>query len=405
VRYTASARGVNMWSDAVQNEPTTVGVLSARITVGVSSLPRDQWCACFPGEAESWDYYAACEAAPPKGVGVAAACVEDEHGLLAAAPLFFLSYRLDTPLQGPLRRFGDALVRAFPALMEWRLIGVGSPFADTCHLAVRPGLTSIERQRALTALVGCVEDEAARRAAALIAWKDLAPSSLRQMQSFLSPRYHAINSLPVAVLDTNFVSVDAYLENLSSGTRRDVRRKLKKAQGIRVEHRTAIGEFAPRVEALYRSTQIHSEFRYGDFEELPQDYFSRVSENLGERTHFVFYWLGDELIAFNFLLCDGGRVIDKFLGMVYPQATDNNLYVRSWIENVRFCIAKGVRELQTGQTAYAMKVRLGSRLAPSVNLVRHRNAFLNWLVGKAAPFAAFDRWDPDLRDLRQRRRI
>jgi hypothetical protein len=99
------------------------------------------------------------------------------------------------------------------------------------------------------------------------------------------------------------------------------------------------------------------------------------------------------------LLLGRDTVIDKFLGMRTPLARDNNLYVVSWIENVRFCLETGRRWLQSGQTAYSSKLRFGSRLTPSSIFARHRNPVINRLIRLAAPLAAFDRWDPDLRRL------
>jgi hypothetical protein len=71
----------------------------------------------------------------------------------------------------------------------------------------------------------------------------------------------------------------------------------------------------------------------------------------------------------------------------------------SWIENVRFCLKTGRRHLQSGQTAYRSKLRLGSALVPSSIFARHRNPIITRIVHFAAPIAAFDRWDPDLRKL------
>ena len=39
--------------------------LDVRILPGVRSITREDWDALFPGEAEGWAYYVACEAAPP----------------------------------------------------------------------------------------------------------------------------------------------------------------------------------------------------------------------------------------------------------------------------------------------------------------------------------------------------
>ncbi|MEJ1934551.1 hypothetical protein WDZ92_30505, partial [Nostoc sp. NIES-2111] len=72
----------------------------------------------------------------------------------------------------------------------------------------------------------------------------------------------------------------------------------------------------------------------------------------------------------------------------------------SWMTNLRLCLGRGARHLQTGQTAYAPKLRLGSRLEPADVWFRHRNPVLNLLMRAFAPLMAFDRNDPDLKALR-----
>jgi hypothetical protein len=375
--------------------------LTARITSGIGALSEAEWSACYPDDAESWQYYRACEMQPVPGVALAAVEVRDAAGFVAAAPLFQLSYRLDTPLQGRLRSLAEAVSKRLPSLAEWRMLAVGSPYADRCHIALRPGLTKAQRDAALSALIVAVETEAERRKAALTVYKDLSGAELAALEGVLGDaRYNSIRSLPVATLDLGgLTDLDSYLATLSSSTRKDIRRKLKGAGGVRVERRTNIDDVAGKIEALYEETRQHSSVHYGDFEALPGDYFRSVAQSAGERAQFMLYWAGDELAAFNLLLLGRDTVIDKFLGMRYPLGPQNNIYVVSWIENVRFCLETGRRWLQSGQTAYGSKIRLGSRLTPSSIFARHRNPVINRVIRIAAPFAAFDRWDPDLRRL------
>ncbi|MGB0084399.1 MAG: GNAT family N-acetyltransferase [Rhodomicrobiaceae bacterium] len=374
--------------------------LQTRIVSGVSDLDEAEWALCYPAEAEDWRYYRACEAEAVPGVALAAVEVRDQHGLAAAAPLFQLAYRLDTPLQGALRRLSEAASRRLPSLTEWRMLGVGSPYADRCHIAVRPDLSEDGRAAALDALIAAVESEAERRNAAIVVYKDLAGAECAAIEGALGHhRYARIRSLPVASLDLNAADVTAYVAGLSAATRKDIRRKLKTAAAVRIERRTQIDDVADAISRLYDETRQHSGVDYGDFEALPRDYFLSVARSVGDRARFILYWVGEELAAFNLLLLGSDLVIDKFLGMRYPLARAHNLYVVSWIENVRFCLETGRRRLQSGQTAYAAKLRLGSRLIPSLIFARHRNPVINRLVRLAAPIAAFDRWDPDLRQL------
>ena len=380
--------------------PPEQSALEARIVCGVSAIAQAEWTLCYPAEAESWAYYYACERETVPGVALAAVEVRDRLGLVAAAPLFQLAYRIDTPLQGALRKLADSIARRLPSLAEWRLLGVGSPYADRCHIALRPGLSEEDRTAALRALIAAVEREAEARKAALVVYKDLAGIECAHIEAVLGQgRYTRIRSLPVAVVDLDKPDMQAYMANLSSATRKDVRRKLKAAGSVRIERRSRIDDVASAIDQLYEETRQHSTVRYGDFEALPANYFRSVADAVGERAQFCLYWVGEELAAFNLLLLAEDGMIDKFLGMRYPLAQEHNLYVVSWIENVRFCLETKRRWLQSGQTAYRAKLRMGSRLTPSAIFARHRNPVINRLVRMAAPIAAFDRWDPDLRHL------
>jgi hypothetical protein len=89
---------------------------SATMAAGVTAVSRDDWDRLFPDEAEGWAYYAACEASPLEGFKFSAITVRDAaNRVVAAAPVFRVNYRLDTPLQGnALRPVSEWLYRNTP---------------------------------------------------------------------------------------------------------------------------------------------------------------------------------------------------------------------------------------------------------------------------------------------------
>lgn len=373
---------------------------TARIVESVAEIAASAWDACLPGEAECHAYYRACEeaaAASGMGLRVAALVAERNDEIVAVAPLFRLSYRLDTPLQGRLRRLGDALFRHLPGLLTLKALCIGSPYAERCHLGFSPRLDEAGRSAALDAILEALSRQGTAEGVQLLVWKDLAPAEEFEAANLLKQAGFArIASLPVAVLDLPFPDEGGYLATLSAATRKDIRRKLGKAGEVRIEFRSGISGLEAEIDALYESTRRQSGLDYGDLEVLPQGYFASVSQALGERAVFALYWVGAELCAFNLLLVEADRVIDKFLGMRYPLAREHNLYAVSWMANIRFCIARGVGLFQSGQTAYASKLRFGSRLVPSALHVRHRATALQWVLRRLSPWIGFDRFDPDL---------
>lgn len=371
-----------------------------RILAGIADVSAAAWDGCLPGEAECHAYYAACDAvAEQAGVGLrmAAACAEVDGEVVAVAPFFRLNYRLDTPLQGKLRSFGDALFRHVPGLVTLKVLCVGSPYAERCHLGFSPRLDAAGRAAAFQALSAALERQAAEERVHLVVWKDLAPVEEEGFGGALKQAGFArLGSLPVALLDLPFADEGSYLASLSAATRKDIRRKLAKAGEVRIAFHTDIAGLEPKIDALYEATRAQSGLDYGDLEVLPPGYFGAVSRALGERAVFVLYWIGEELAAFNLLLVEPDRVIDKFLGMRYPLGREHNLYAVSWMANVRFCLERGIDKLQSGQTAYAAKMRFGSRLVPSTLHVRHRLAPLQWALRSLSPWLGFERFDPDL---------
>lgn len=376
-----------------------MSALIARIVASVAEVDAAAWDACLPGEAECHAYYAACEtaaAASGTGLRMAAIVVERAGDIVAVAPFFRLTYRLDTPLQGGMRRLGEALYRHLPGLVTLKALCVGSPYAERCHLGFAPRLDEAGRAEAFACLAEALQRQVMVERAHLAVWKDLAPELDREASRLSGAGFARISSLPVAVLDLPYADEAGYLASLSAATRKDIRRKLAKAADVRVAFTSDIGTLAGEIDALYEATRAQSGLDYGALEILPPGYFAAVSQALGARAVFALYWIGDELAAFNLLLVEADRVIDKFLGMRYPLAREHNLYVVSWMANIRFCLDRGVGLFQSGQTAYAPKLRFGSRLVPSTLHVRHRSAPLQWALRRLSPWLGFDRFDPDL---------
>ena len=121
---------------------------------------------------------------------------------------------------------------------------------------------------------------------------------------------------------------------------------------------------------------------------------------LGERARIALYFASGELCAFNLVLLEKGRMIDKFLGVRYPLGREHNIYAVSWMENVKECLARGIGLLQTGQTAYGPKLRYGSRLEPSYIYFKHRSALPYAILKTVSRIIKADRLDPDLRAAR-----
>ena len=371
--------------------------MQAVIARSIEAFSREEWNRLFPGDLEDWSFYRAIEAAALPDFELLYLAVRENGELCAAVPAFISDYRLDTTLTGPLRRVTGAISRLFPRLLRQRLLCLGSPVGEICHLGFAPDCSEAAQARLLERLFFELEQYAAQRRIAMIATKDASAGQDLLWSSVGAARgLRRQPSLPIALLDIRFDSLDGYLATLSPATRKDLRRKMKASAELRVEWRSNVDDIIDDVMRLYRATLAHAAL---SFEELTADFFRAVLRELGPRASCATYWLGDRLVAFNLVLHDSTLLLDKFLGMDYAVARRYNLYYVTWLHNVRYCIEHGLQTYQAGQGLHREKLRLGCRLSPNWLWYRHRSRVAD------AVFARFERWfqldrdDPQLATL------
>ena len=357
-----------------------------RVIDSLAQVDPARWERLFPGALEGHDYLMAVEAAGLEGFRWRYLLVEDGGDLLAATPAFLTDYALETTLAGPARRVADGLRRVAPDALTLRMACIGSPCTETAMLGFDPAVAEPQKPHLLGQMLAGFEKAAARERCSLLAIKDVAEDD-RPLWDLAAPDYRAIASLPSAGLDIDFASLDDYLGRLSAGTRKDMRRKLRALDELRIEVRFQIDDVIDRVMALYRETRARAEMA---LEDLTPAYFQGVLRRMGSRAFCTLYWQGDDLLAVNLLLQDGDTLLDKFFCMDAERGRPLNLYFLSWFTNVRLCLDRGLTRYLSGQAGYENKLRLGSTLTRTANYIRHRNVLLNGGLRLVAPLFAAD---------------
>ena len=356
--------------------------MEAILAHSIESFDREEWNALFADELEDWFYYRAVENAGLVGFEWIYLAVFERGRLRAAVPGFVTEYRLDTTLTGPLKRATKAIAHVAPRLLGIPLVSLGSPVGEICHLGFAPDAGESERRRLTDALVARLFEFANERRIGMIAVKDASGADDALWSAVCGEA--GLRRMPgqsTALLDVRYPSLDDYLASLGQSTRRDMRRKLRARDGIRIEWRAEIDDVLDRIMSLYRETLAKAEY---SLEELTPAYFSGVMRDPRRRALCATYWLGETLIGFNLVLRNRLCLLDKFFGMDYAAGREHNLYYLSWMENVRFCIEHGLARYQSGQGLEREKLRLGSRLAPNWLWYRHRNRVVDRV------FAAFE---------------
>jgi predicted N-acyltransferase len=354
------------------------------IASSIGEIGRRAWNACFQDEVEDYDYLLAVEEAGMAGFDWRYLALFEHGRMIAAVPMFLSDYQLETTVEvSSSRRVARFVRRYFPDFLVLKLACLGSPCTETGVAGFHPDVADTRKPELLALLLAGFDRFADNQGCSLRAAKDFPETqgeALRRV--FNNAGFAPTPALPTAWLDVDFNTIGEYLQRLSSGTRKDMRRKLKSEQHIRVEVRADLAELMPRVMALYGETRNRSEWQ---FETLTEGYFTGVLANMRGRSLCFLYYAGDTLLAANLVVHGKDSLIDKFFCMDAEQGRRHNLYFLSWFNNIRYCLDKGIARYQSGQAYYENKLRLGSRLTANTMYFKHRNVLAQWLLRRLAP--------------------
>lgn len=378
-------------------------MFTARQHASIAEIPREAWDAFFPGDAEGWAYYAACEEAPLAGfkTGYVAAYGPDGK-LAAAAPVFHTRHELYTSVGGAARRLLDAIARRFPRFLSLGVTGLGSPQVDRCHIGVDAGLPPLEKASAMQTLLGALAQSGREHGHKLLAVKDLEDNADPDIFGALQDAGFAkIRSLPNAYLDLPYASWEMFLQSRSRSDRRYFTRKERTLSQLTIEYRSEIGDLSPKLHALYEQTRGQAKGDYGAFETLHPAFFDAVKRHCGERAQFMLCWKGEDLVGFQLLMLGDRELSGKVIGLDYSVARELNLYFVNINQAIRLALTHRIPHIRMGNTAYAVKMVYGARLATHWIFFKHRSAAVNALLKRLAPLVDYERNDPDLVRLRK----
>lgn len=350
------------------------------------------WARLLPGEVEGYRYHLAFEQGGIEGFRTGYIVVRHGVTAICLAPYFITDYRLDSTVQGPLKRVTRWIRRHLPNLLTLRLLCVGSPVTDSGKLGFLPSHRF--HPEALRKLCTEMERIAIREGATLLAFKDILERDARQLDAPLHQAGFAkLVNMPVATNAIGFSNLDDYLASLSRSTRKDLRRKYRQYNQVSIEECNGLPENIDEVYRLYLNCYQKSELQ---FEKLTPEFFRSVATLMPGECRFVLYRAEGKLIGFNLLLHKNGVLLDKYLGLDYHLSRKHNLYYLSWLHNLTMCLHDGFHTYQSGQAAYRTKLKLGATLEQTYLYFRHRNHLVNPLLQLASRFFAYENFDKSL---------
>jgi hypothetical protein len=151
---------------------------------------------------------------------------------------------------------------------------------------------------------------------------------------------------------------------------------MRTSHEVRVIRSRNISPFLDRIYKLYLETVARGPMALGVHNRL---FFEKICERVPD-AEYTLYFVQEELVAFNLLVVKQEAMVDKYFCMDHELGRKYNLYVLSWLENVRTCVERKIPFYYAGQGTEKTKAHLGATFIPSFILFKHRQSVFDRLI-------------------------
>ncbi|PNS09082.1 GNAT family N-acetyltransferase [Solilutibacter silvestris] len=307
---------------------------------------------------------------------------------VAGAPRFLAAFDILTTLEPPLlqRLQGWPGYRLWSRWLRWKTQFVG---CTSSEYALLP--KGVDADAFADAIVGDA-DASAR----LLIVKDLARHSPlldadenaaceAAIAALEARSFVLLEGMPLAWVALDFADEDDYLARLSSSRRKNIRRKLRSRQDVAIEQvacgdprfddESVIDEYVRLFANVHAQSDVH-------FDELTRGYLATLLRQAAGGGIVFIYRHDGEMIGWNLCYPWRGALVDKYVGFVYPQAREHNLYALSWMHNLGIARSMGLQRYIAGWTDAEAKRQLGAQFTMTWHAVRPRNPLLRMLLSR-----------------------
>ena len=355
---------------------------------------RDAWERAFRKKCKDHRYYETVDETLEGDFEHHYFVLEDDSGnVRAVQPVFFVRQNLVEGMPGKIRSVVDVVRKKFPRFLTMRILMVGCA-AGTGDLGA-----SDEKDQAWVAkaLHATLRRYARQNRASLVVLKDFPAKYRPALEAFPSNGYARIPSMPMTRLALHYHDWDEYFRTLSKATRKDLRRKFRKAERapkIDMEVVNDVTRWVDEIYPLYLQVHERSPLK---FETLTKDYFRAISQRMPERARFFVWRQSSKIVAFSFCLVCDDAIYDECIGLDYSVALDLHLYFYTLRDIVSWSLQQRLKYYYSNPLNYGPKLHLRCELVPLDLYVMHTSALLNPIFRRIIKYLGPTRHDPFLR--------
>jgi hypothetical protein len=308
------------------------------------------------------------------GFNLGSIVVFNDEAPILLLPLFETRFDLSTFVEGWVKKSLKAAGRLMPSVFQPRVLGVGLVEGEWSEIGIDPQIDEDTRDAAYKMAFSTLQTIAAEHKNDMVALYNF--NQYGKLPEEVCNKFNRVQFRPCARLPIDFSSVEEYLSRLSGAARKDLHRKMRVAPEVRVIRSRTISPYLDRIFQLYQDTVARSPVALGVHNRL---FFDKICERV-PGAEYTLYFVQDELVAFNLLFVKQEALVDKYFCMHYQLGSKYNLYVLSWLENVRTCVERKIPLYYSGQGTEKTKAHLGAAFIPSFILFKHRHPVFDRLL-------------------------
>ena len=366
----------------------------AKIVSRAELKNSDAWLHAFQDKCKDHRYYEIVEETLGGDFEHHYLVLEDRSGKIRAVqPVFFVRQNLVEGVPGKIRSVVDLVRKKFPRFLTMRVLMVGSA-AGTGDLGA-----SDEKDEAWVAeaLHATLRTYSRQNKASLVVLKDFPAKYRLALESLRTNGYARIPSMPMTRLALRYHDWNEYLSTLSKATRKDLRRKFRKAERAPKIDMEIVSDITPYVYEIYPLyLQVHERSPL-KFETLTENYFAAIGQRIPERARFFIWRQNGKIVAFSFCLVCDDTIYDECIGLDYSVALDLYLYFYTLRDIISWSLQQGLKYYYSNPLNYGPKLHLRCELVPLDLYVTHTSALLNPIFRRMIKYLGPTRHDPILR--------
>jgi predicted N-acyltransferase len=354
----------------------------------------DAWQRAFRNKCKDHRYYEIVDETLEGNFEHHYLVLEDDSGnVRAVQPVFFVQQNLVEGVRGKIRSVVDFIRKKFRRFLTMRVLMVGCA-AGTGDLGACDEEDEGWLVKALHASLGTY---ARQNRASLVVLKDFPAKYRPVLERFSLNGYARVPSMPMTRLAIPYHDWDEYFRTLSKATRKDLRRKFRKAERAPEIDMEIVGDPTPYIDEIYPLyLQVH-ERSLLKFETLTTNFFLAIGQRMPERARFFIWRQSNKIVAFSFCLVCDDTIYDECIGLDYSVALDLHLYFYTLRDIISWSLQQGLKYYYSNPLNYGPKLHLRCQLVPLDLYVMHTSALLNPIFRRMIKYLGPTRHDSILR--------